>query len=133
MADSVLIVDDHREFVLGLRLFLEGQGYRVLEAHDGAEGLEVIRRERPDLVILDVLMPRVDGWTALRLLQSQEETATIPVLILTALSEPISVVHGYKLGCTWFCSKPVATCTDLALVVRRLLDVARDEAQLLAA
>jgi len=122
MAETILIVDDHRDFVFATKLFLESQGYRVLEAYDGLEGLEVVEQEKPDLIILDVMMPRLDGWATLQMLQGKPETATIPVLMLTALKEPVNVLTGFDLGCTWFYTKPITDYDDLALVIRRILD-----------
>ena len=122
MAETILVVDDHRDFVFATKLFLESQGYRVLEAYDGLEGLEVVGQDQPDLIILDVMMPRLDGWATLQMLQSKEETATIPVLMLTALKEPVNVLTGFDLGCTWFYTKPITDYDDLALVIRRILD-----------
>lgn len=122
MAETILIVDDHRDFVFATKLFLESQGYRVLEAYDGLEGLEVVEKEKPELIILDVMMPRLDGWATLQMLQGKPETATIPVLMLTALKEPVNVLTGFDLGCTWFYTKPITDYDDLALVIRRILD-----------
>jgi DNA-binding response OmpR family regulator len=129
MAETILIVDDHRDFVFATKLFLESQGYRVLEAYDGLEGLEVVGKERPDLIILDVMMPRLDGWATLQMLQGKEETATIPVLMLTALKEPVNVLTGFDLGCTWFYTKPITDYDDLALVLRRILDSTKGTAE----
>ncbi len=125
MAETILIVDDHRDFVFATKLFLESQGYRVQEAYDGLEGLEVVEKEKPDLIILDVMMPRLDGWATLQMLQGKPETATIPVLMLTALKEPVNVLTGFDLGCTWFYTKPITDYDDLALVIRRILDSTR--------
>ena len=122
MAETILIVDDHRDFVFATKLFLESQGYKVREAYDGLEGLEVVGEERPDLIILDVMMPRLDGWATLQMLQSNEANAKIPVLMLTALKEPVNVLTGFDLGCTWFYTKPITDYDDLALVIRRVLD-----------
>ena len=127
MAETILVVDDHRDFVFATKLFLESQGYQVLEAYDGIEGLEVVGRQKPDLIILDVMMPRLDGWATLQMLQSKEDTAKIPVLMLTALKEPVNVLTGFDLGCTWFYTKPITDYDDLALVLRRILDSTKVE------
>ena len=125
MGETILLVDDHRDFVFATKLFLETQGYQVLSAYDGLEGLEVVEQEHPDLIILDVMMPRLDGWATLQVLQSKPETASIPVLMLTALKEPVNVLTGFDLGCTWFYTKPITDYDDLALVVRRILDTTK--------
>jgi CheY-like chemotaxis protein len=122
MAETILIVDDHRDFVFATKLFLESQGYQVLEAYDGLEGLDAVAKQKPDMIILDVMMPRLDGWATLQMLQSDEVNAKIPVLMLTALKEPVNVLTGFDLGCTWFYTKPITDYDDLALVIRRILD-----------
>ncbi len=122
MGETILIVDDHRDFVFATRLFLQSQGYEILEAYDGMEALEVVEEQLPDLIILDVMMPRLDGWATLQRLQGKEETANIPVLMLTALKEPVNVLTGFDLGCTWFYTKPITDYDDMALVIRRILD-----------
>ena len=127
MAETILIVDDHRDFVFATKLLLESQGYQVLEAYDGLEGLDVVAKQKPDLIILDVMMPRLDGWATLQMLQADEANATIPVLMLTALKEPVNVLTGFDLGCTWFYTKPITDYDDLALVIRRILDSTKAE------
>lgn len=127
MAETILVVDDHRDFVFATKLFLETQGYQVREAYDGLEALEAVEKEKPDLIILDVMMPRLDGWATLQVLQGNEATARIPVLMLTALKEPVNVLTGFDLGCTWFYTKPITDYDDLALVIRRILDSMKAE------
>ncbi|HEY3397366.1 MAG TPA: response regulator [Armatimonadota bacterium] len=122
MAETILIVDDHRDFVFATKLFLESKGYQVLEAYDGLEGLDQAQAHHPDLIVLDVMMPRLDGWATLQVLQGKPETNKIPVLMLTALKEPVNVLTGFDLGCTWFYTKPITDYDDLALVIRRILD-----------
>jgi len=125
MAETILLVDDHRDFVFASKLFLESQGYRILTGYDGMEALEVLEQETPDLIVLDVMMPRMDGWATLQALQAKDKTAKIPVLMLTALKEPVNVLTGFDLGCTWLYTKPVTDYEDLALVIRRILDSAQ--------
>ncbi len=122
MAKHILLVDDSRDFIVATRAFLEEEGYEVTEAHDGVQGLERVKERKPDLIILDVMMPRLNGWETLRALQNEEDTARIPVLMLTALKEPEDVKEGFDLGCTWFYTKPITDYEDLLLVVRRILD-----------
>jgi len=122
MPHHILVVDDNREFIIATRAFLEEEGCQVTEAYDGIQALEQVKQQIPDLIILDVMMPRLSGWETLRGLQSQEETAQIPVLMLTAVSEPAAVQEGFDLGCTWFYNKPITDYEDLLLVVRRILE-----------
>jgi CheY-like chemotaxis protein len=127
MGETILVVDDHRDFVFATSLFLQTQGYEVMEANDGMEALDKIKESPPDLIILDVMMPRLDGWATLQVLQSREDTASIPVLMLTALKEPSSILTGFDLGCTFFYSKPIDDYDDMALVIRRILDSSKDQ------
>jgi len=113
MAKHILLVDDSRDFIVATRAFLEEEGYEVTEAHDGVQGLERVKERKPDLIILDVMMPRLNGWETLRALQNEEDTARIPVLMLTALKEPEDVKEGFDLGCTWFYTKPITDYEDL--------------------
>lgn len=122
MANHILLVDDNREFVIATKGFLEEEGFAVTEAYDGVEALQRVKEQTPDLIILDVMMPRLNGWDTLEALQSEEATAQIPVLMLTALDGPAAVKEGYDLGCTWFYTKPVTNYDDLTLVIRRILE-----------
>jgi CheY-like chemotaxis protein len=118
---TILLVDDFRDFVLATRIFLESEGYDVVEAYDGIQALELLARQRPDLIILDVMMPRLDGWATLTRIQEDTQLQDIPVLMLTALREPANIKTGIDLGCTWYYAKPVTDYHDFALVIRRIL------------
>ena len=118
---KILLVDDFRDMVLATRIFLEGEGYDVLEAYDGIQALEILKTATPDLIILDVMMPRMDGWSTLTHIQADERLRDIPVLMLTALREPINIKTGIDLGCTWYYTKPISNYPDLALVISRIL------------
>jgi CheY-like chemotaxis protein len=126
MGSHILLVDDSREFVAFTKRLLEEQGYRVSAAYDGLEAVQVVPELQPDIIILDVMMPRLDGWATLRVLQEDETTAGIPVVMLTALQGPQYVSQGFDLGCTWFCSKPVANYEELFLVLRRVVLIGQE-------
>jgi two-component system response regulator MprA len=81
---KILVVDDERQLALAVKIRLQSRGYEVMIANDGQQALEVIDRERPDLVLLDVLMPVMDGYSFLRELNTRVGRSTIPVIILTA-------------------------------------------------
>ena len=87
-ARRVLVVDDERSIRLLCRVNLVASGIDVIEASDGREGLELARQERPDLVLLDVMMPELDGWTVARELAADEQTRDIPIVFLTARADP---------------------------------------------
>jgi CheY-like chemotaxis protein len=118
---TILVVDDQRDMVLAIRLFLEGEGHEVWEAYDGLQALEVLESKRPDLVVLDVMMPRLDGWETLKRMQEDDSLANIPVLMLTALRDAGHVAQGIDLGCTWYYTKPITDFSDFGLVIGRIL------------
>jgi len=117
----ILVVDDNRSVVRIIEAVLQKEGFEILTAFDGLEGLQKARAEKPDLVILDIVMPRMDGYEVCRLLQDDPDTAAIPVLILTVrgqVDEPDLDDHtistriqeqldGYEAGATEFLSKPI--------------------------
>jgi len=119
---KLLLVDDFRDIVLATRIFLEGEGYEVLEAYDGVQAIDILKAETPDLIILDVMMPRMDGWATLTKIQADPRLVGIPVLMLTALNDPINIKTGIDLGCTWYYTKPIASYPDFALIIRRILE-----------
>ena len=118
----ILIVDDHRDTLLATRIFLESEGYDVLEAYDGVQALEVLKVTIPDLIVLDVIMPRLDGWAALERIQADDRLKNIPVIMLTALGDPTNIRTGIDLGCTWYYTKPITNYADFALIVRRIIE-----------
>ena len=105
-ARRVLVVDDERAIRLLCRVNLAASGMDVLEAADGQAGLDLARKERPDLVLLDVMMPGVDGWTVARELAASEETRDIPIVFLTARAEPADKRLGEQLGGVGYLIKP---------------------------
>ena len=122
MADHILLVDDNQDFLTAGQQFLATLGYHVTTASDGEQALEAVALERPDIILMDVMMPRLDGWDTLKTLQSSPQTADIPVLMLTALRGPDPVKQSFNSGSTWFYPKPILDYHDLLLVIRRILD-----------
>jgi len=117
----ILVVDDNRSVVRIIEVLLQREGFETLTAFDGLEGLQKAREEKPDLIILDVVMPRMDGYEVCRLLQDGADTASIPVLMLTvigqlddpALDDRAIEAHiqermeGFEAGAVDFLSKPI--------------------------
>jgi DNA-binding response OmpR family regulator len=99
-------VDDERSIRLLCRVNLAASGIDVLEAENGRKALELARRERPDLVLLDVMMPDVDGWTVARELAEDDRTREIPVVFLTARAEAADKRMGQQLGGVGYLVKP---------------------------
>jgi DNA-binding response OmpR family regulator len=104
VGDKILAIDDNPQALKMLRLCLEKQDYEVIAAHSGSEGLREFRDNHPDLVILDIMMPDVDGWEICRSLR--EMSPNVPILILTVLKEKANVVRGLALGADEFVAKP---------------------------
>jgi CheY-like chemotaxis protein len=105
-ARRVLVVDDERAIRMLCRVNLAAAGMEVIEAEDGRDGLELARKERPDLILLDVMMPEVDGWTVARELAADERTRDIPVVFLTARADPADKRMGEQLGGVGYLVKP---------------------------
>ena len=105
-APRVLLVDDERSIRTICRVNLEGDGLAVTEATDGSEALEAIRRERPSLVLLDVMMPGIDGWGVAEQLAEDEETREIPVVFLSARAAQEDRLHAQELGAVGYVVKP---------------------------
>ncbi|UCC67297.1 MAG: response regulator [Armatimonadota bacterium] len=121
MACNVLVVDDHLPTVDLIRSALEAEGMQVSTADNGAEALLSVSRGAPDLIILDVMMPVMDGFQALQVLQQSDETKEIPVIMLTAKSGDRDVAHGWRWGVTSYLTKPFSIDSLVALV-RRVLE-----------
>ena len=103
MAISVLIVEDDRNIAELLQMYLEKEGYAVTVAYDGGQGLSKFRAIQPDLVLLDVMMPVMDGWTVCHTIRGESKT---PIIMLTAKSETDDKVHGLKSGADDYITKP---------------------------
>ena len=123
----VLVIDDEAPIRLLCRVNLEAEGMSVLEAADGPSGLEKARAEAPDVVLLDVMMPGLDGWRVAEELLDDPRTATIPIVFLTARAESRDRARGIDLGGIDYVTKPFNP-VELAPLVRNLLGrVARGE------
>ena len=103
----ILLVDDSETSLLMARMILSKANYDILIAKDGQTGVETAIKERPDLVLLDVVMPRMNGFEACAKLKAQKETETIPVIMVTTRGEGPSVETGYASGASDYVTKPV--------------------------
>ena len=95
---KILCIEDEREMIDLIKLILERRGFEVLGALGGKEGLEVIRREMPDLILLDLMMPEVDGWEVYRQMRADEQLKDIPVVVVTAKAQSIDKVLGLHIA-----------------------------------
>lgn len=106
MARKILVVDDERHIVRLVQVNLEKVGYQVVTAYDGVEALEQVAKERPDMIILDVMMPRMDGFEVLKKLQADSQTRDIPVIMLTAKAQDADIFRGWSSGVSSYLTKP---------------------------
>lgn len=120
MAHTILVVDDEPAVVRLVELNLTQEGHQVRTAGDGEEALASVAQQRPDLVVLDVMMPKLDGFETLKRLKSDPVTADIPILMLTARAQDEDVFEGYGTGAQWYLTKPFDPM-ELRRVVRHLL------------
>ncbi len=117
----VLVVDDEAPIRLLCRVNLEAEGMEVVEAADGPTGLEIARAERPDAVLLDVMMPGLDGWRVAEELLEDAATRTIPIIFLTARAELRDRARGLDLGGLDYVTKPFNP-VELAPLIRSVID-----------
>jgi DNA-binding response OmpR family regulator len=124
MRETVLVVDDDRDILDLARLVLEDGGYQVLAAPSGQEALDQAAQSLPDLILLDVNMPGMDGWQVLKILKVDERTQEIPVALFTIKSQVRDRVLGLQGGACDYIAKPFAQ-DELLARVRRILDGVR--------
>ncbi len=124
MPERILVVDDAPENLQAISTVLRAQGYQVLIATDGARALDVLGKVRPDLLLLDVLMPGIDGYEVCRRIKSTPEWAEVPVIFLTGKTGTDDVVHGFEVGAVDYVAKPFAA-HELLARVRTHLEIGR--------
>src|SRR5919108_941963 len=111
---SILVIEDNEDLAFGLRNNLEIEGYSVMLAGDGAEGLSLVESRQPDLIVLDLMLPGADGYRVLR--QIRDEGISTPVLILTAKTEEADKVRGFRYGADDYVTKPFGVLELLARI-----------------
>jgi two-component system, OmpR family, alkaline phosphatase synthesis response regulator PhoP len=116
----VVIVEDEPHIVLSLEFLLERAGYETATATDGAQGLALVRRLRPDVVLLDVMMPELNGYDVCRAIKADPALAGIPVIMLSAKGQEVEVLRGLELGAAAYVTKPFGN-TEILDAVRRVL------------
>ena len=126
MAQRILIVDDDRQIVRLLRAYLEKDGFRVLVAYDGATALQLVRSERPDLMLLDLMLPDRDGWELTRLVRGDPSLAATPIIMLTARVDDQDKIVGLEMGADDYVTKPFNP-REIMARVRAVLRRARGE------
>jgi two-component system, cell cycle response regulator DivK len=120
MNSRILVVEDDLDHRNICRMILTHSGFEVIEANDGEEAIRKAREERPDLILMDVSIPMIDGWEATRTLKGDALTSTIPIVALTAHALPVDGIKAAEVGCDAYLTKPV-TPRRLVEEVKRLL------------
>lgn len=118
MPKKILAVDDEKHIVRLVQVNLERQGYEVVTANDGREALEKVESEKPDLVVLDVMMPYMDGFEVLQNLRRNANTRDIPVIMLTAKAQDADVFRGWQSGVDCYLTKPFNPMELISFVKR---------------
>jgi two-component system alkaline phosphatase synthesis response regulator PhoP/two-component system response regulator VicR len=120
MAKKILAVDDEKHIVRLVQINLQKEGYEVLTASNGREALDKMAEETPDLVVMDVMMPEMDGFEALQSMKANSATANIPVIMLTAKAQDADVFRGWQSGADLYLTKPFNP-GELITFVKRIL------------
>ena len=109
--DKILIIDDEPDIVETLTFMLEARNYDVISAYDGAEGLVKVKSEKPDVALLDIMMPGMDGYAVCNKLKSSNDTKRLPIIMLTAKGENEAVIKAHKSGADDYIVKPFSLPT----------------------
>jgi len=104
--DTILLIEDEENIIELVKYNLEKEGYGVLSALKGEEGLELARKKKPDLLILDLMLPEIDGFEICKILKQNSQTAYLPIIILTAKGEEADKIVGLELGADDYVTKP---------------------------
>ena len=121
MAKKILIVDDEPSIIVALQLLMEQNGYETLVAFSGEEAMEVVAQHRPDLILLDIMLPVVDGFEVCQRVREKAEWKDIRIVLVTALDRESNVAKGLALGADAYVTKPFANA-DLIAKVKELLE-----------
>ena len=118
--NKIMLVDDNRDLVTVVKVTLENKGYSVQSAYNAKELFARLAEQKPDLIVLDVMMPQMDGLEVLKRLKSAQETSAIPVILLTAKFQYEDILNAYQLGADVYITKPF-TSSQLLAEIRRVL------------
>ncbi|WP_395790772.1 PleD family two-component system response regulator [Aquimonas sp.] len=122
----VLIVDDSPSQLMGMKKIMEKLGHEVISAEDGAQGVEVAKREMPDLILMDVVMPNLNGFQATRSISKDAATSHIPIVLVTTKDQVTDKVWGLRQGAKAYLTKPVNEAALVSLVRDLLAGVTPD-------
>ncbi|MBM3464799.1 MAG: response regulator, partial [Armatimonadetes bacterium] len=127
-ARRLLLVDDDEHILRSLKIYLEMEDFNVTTASSGREALDKIRADQPELVVLDVMMPEMDGFQVLETVKGDEATRKIPVIMLTARGQDADVLRGYQKGASSYMTKPV-NYDELVDNIRLIFDNEENDAK----
>jgi DNA-binding response OmpR family regulator len=116
----ILIIEDELEMLRNLTTILRLEKFRPLSAENGRVGVDLAKKQKPDLILCDVMMPGLDGYGVIAALRADAETVTIPFIFLTAKAEKLEILAGMNLGADDYITKPVAKADLLAAICSRL-------------
>lgn len=125
MKEKILVVDDETDILTLLEYNLEKAGFKVISADDGPDAIDITKRERPDLIILDIMLPSMEGTEVCKILKSGDATRHIPIIMLTAKGEEVDRVVGFELGADDYITKPFSP-RELILRVKAVLKRGQD-------
>ncbi|MEK7828884.1 MAG: response regulator [Deltaproteobacteria bacterium] len=128
MKEKILIVDDEADILTLLEYNLEKAGFKVISANDGPDAVEITKREKPDLIILDIMLPSMEGTEVCKILKSGDATRHIPIIMLTAKGEEVDRIVGFELGADDYITKPFSP-RELILRVKAVLKRKRGQEQ----
>jgi len=120
MRQKILVVEDDPDIITLLRFHLEDEGFKVISAEEGEEGLKKARAEKPALILLDLMLPKMTGLDVCRILKGDKETNSIPIVMLTAKSEEVDRVVGFELGADDYVTKPFSP-RELLLRIKAIM------------
>lgn len=117
---KILIVDDEAHILELVKVCLEDSGFDVIEAYDGIEALDKAKTEKPDIILLDIMIPKLDGYEVCRKIKQDEETKSIPVVMLTAKGQEVDKVKGFQSGADSYMTKPFSPLRLLTEIDERI-------------
>ena len=125
MPKEILIVDDEPSIVVPIQFLMEQQGYSVLVAENGEDALDVIYKYKPDLILLDIMLPRIDGYEVCEIVRLNPEYRDVKIIFLTAKGREVEIAKGLALGADAYIVKPFSN-TELVAKVKELLDTTNE-------
>ncbi len=125
MPKEILIVDDEPSIVVPIQFLMEQQGYSVLVAENGEDALDVIYKYKPDLILLDIMLPRIDGYEVCEIVRLNPEYRNVKIIFLTAKGREVEIAKGLALGADAYIIKPFSN-TELVAKVKELLDTTNE-------